>query len=193
MLSISSQFIFEITHLFSADMSVNIGAYTRGGICMTRRRMLAIHPDLYLWSANSPISQIPQCIRRVSHTIPFLHTRAYYCYKEVHCGIWDWCIEGFVQQVYCLYWRLHAFTHDYVIKWKHFPRYWPFVRGIHRSPVNSAHKGQWRGALMFTLIYVWTNGWLNNREAGDLRRYRAHYDVRVMFPFYFLPIFQINK
>ena len=42
--------------------------------------------------------------------------------------------------------------HDDVIKWKHFPRYCPFVRGIHRSPVNSKHKGQWRGALMFSLI-----------------------------------------
>ena len=42
--------------------------------------------------------------------------------------------------------------HDDVIKWKHFPRYWPFVRGIHRSPVNSPHKGQWRGTLMFSLI-----------------------------------------
>ena len=41
--------------------------------------------------------------------------------------------------------------HDHVIKWKHFPRYWPFVRRIHRSPVNSTHKGQWRGALMFFL------------------------------------------
>ena len=189
---------------------------------------------------------------------------------------------------------------DDVIKWKHFPRYWPFVRGIHRSPVNSPHKGQWRGALMFSLIYariknkrlsthsrgwwfetlscslwrhrnevasevrhgwvssefyvlwprsslyqiaacrqlydrvlleptvpvstilfdyivrkhddvikwmcgeftgqrciprtkasdaellcfslicVWINSWVNNREAGDLRRYRAHYDVTVM-------------
>ena len=58
-----------------------------------------------------------------------------------------------------------------------FPRYWPLVRGIHRSPVNSPHKGQWRGALMFSLICVWINGWVNNREAGDLRRYRAHYDV----------------
>ena len=66
--------------------------------------------------------------------------------------------------------------HDDVIKWKHFPRNWPFVRGIHRSPVNSPHKGQWRGALMFSLICVW----INNREAGDLRRYRAHYDVIVM-------------
>ena len=42
--------------------------------------------------------------------------------------------------------------HDDVIKWKRFPRYWPFVRGIHRSPVNSPHKGQWRGALIFSLI-----------------------------------------
>ena len=70
--------------------------------------------------------------------------------------------------------------YNVVIKWKHFPRYWPFVRRIHRSPVNSPHKGQWRGALMFSLICVWINGWVNNREAGDLRRYRAHHDVTVM-------------
>ena len=76
---------------------------------------------------------------------------------------------------------MHWAIHDDVIKWKHFPRYWPFVRGIHRSPVNSPHKGQWRGALMFSLICVWINGWVNNREAGDLRRYRAHYNVTVMW------------
>ena len=70
--------------------------------------------------------------------------------------------------------------HDDVIKWKNFPRYWPFVRGIHRSPVNSPLKGEWRGALMFSLICVWINDWVNNGEAGDLRRYRAHYDVTVM-------------
>ena len=39
--------------------------------------------------------------------------------------------------------------HDDVTIWKHVPRYWPFVGGIHRSPVNSQHNGQWRGALMF--------------------------------------------
>ena len=70
--------------------------------------------------------------------------------------------------------------HDDVIKWKHFPRYWPFVRGIHRSPVNSPHKGQRRGALMFSLMCARINSWVNNREAGDLRRYRHHYDVIVM-------------
>ena len=73
-----------------------------------------------------------------------------------------------------------VFIHDDVIKWKHFPRYWPFVRGIHRSPVNLPHKGQWRGALVFSLICAWTNGWVNNREPGDLRRHRVHYDVTVM-------------
>ena len=67
-------------------------------------------------------------------------------------------------------------------QWKHFPRYWPFVCGIHRSPVNSPQKGQWRGTLVFSLICVWINGWVNNREAGDLRRYGAHYDVTVMWP-----------
>ena len=46
-----------------------------------------------------------------------------------------------------------------------------------RGPVNSPHKGQWRRALMFSLICAWINDWANNREAGDLRRYRAHYDV----------------
>ena len=65
-------------------------------------------------------------------------------------------------------------------KWKFFPRYWTFVRGIHRSPVNSPRKGQWRGALMFSLICAWINGWVNNREAGDLRRHHAYYDVFVM-------------
>ena len=64
--------------------------------------------------------------------------------------------------------------YDDVITWKHFPIYWPFVRRIHRSPVNSPHKGQWRGALLFSL----TCAWVNNREAGDLRR--DHYDVTVM-------------
>ena len=67
-------------------------------------------------------------------------------------------------------------VHDDVIKWKHTTHYW---QGIHQSPVNSPNKGQWHGALMFSLICAWINGWVNNREAGDLRRHRAHYDVNV--------------
>ena len=48
------------------------------------------------------------------------------------------------------------------------------------SPVNSPHKGQWHRALMFSLICAWINAWVNNREAGVLRRHRVHYDVIVM-------------
>ena len=51
-------------------------------------------------------------------------------------------------------------------------------------PVKSPHKGQWRGALMFSLMCVWINDWVNNREAGDLRRHRGHYDVNVMSLFH---------
>ena len=54
------------------------------------------------------------------------------------------------------------------------------IRGIHRWPVNSLHKGQWRRALIFSLICAWINDWVNNREAGDLRRHRAHYDFTAM-------------
>ena len=55
--------------------------------------------------------------------------------------------------------RIYQCIHDDVMKWKYYPRYWPFVRGIHRSPVNSPHKAQWRGALMYIVrnvsYYLW--------------------------------------
>ena len=85
------------------------------------------------------------------------------------------------QHCACKFLPCRPASYDDVIKWKHFPRYWPFVRGIHRSPVNSPHKGQWRGALMFSLICVWINGWVNNGKTGDWKRYRTHYVVIVMF------------
>ena len=71
-------------------------------------------------------------------------------------------------------------SHDDVIKWKHFPRYWPFVGGIHRSPVNFPTQRPVTRSFDVSLIRVWINGWVNNGEAGDLRRHRAHYDVTVM-------------
>ena len=76
----------------------------------------------------------------------------------------------------------NGLVHDDVIKWKHFPCYWPLVRGIHRSPVKSPHKGQRCGALIFVLwSATWIKEWVNNGEADDLRRHRAHYDATVMF------------
>ena len=54
------------------------------------------------------------------------------------------------------------------------------MRRINRSPVHFSHKGQWRGALVFSLVCAWINEWVNNGDAGDLRRHRAHHDVSVM-------------
>ena len=67
--------------------------------------------------------------------------------------------------------------HDDVIKWKHFPRHWPFVREIHRSPVNSPHKGQWRGALMFSLSKQWWGWWFETPPSP----WWCHCNVRTNF------------
>ena len=105
--------------------------------------------------------------------------------RLVHCGIceicllWSWCIYGSLQQRHNSYRMMDRWRH----KLEEFPRYWPFVRGIHRSPVDSPdspHKGQRRGALIFSLICAWTNDWANNRIAGDLLHRCAHYGVAVM-------------
>ena len=63
--------------------------------------------------------------------------------------------------------------------WRH--QMEPFSALLALCAGNSPHKGQWRGALIFSLICAWINDWVNNREAGDLRRYRAHHDIIVMY------------
>ena len=71
----------------------------------------------------------------------------------------------------CIWWRHQMETFSVLLA---------LCAGIHRSPVNSLHKGQWRGALMFSLICARINGWVINGDAGDLRRHQAHYGVIVM-------------
>ena len=72
-------------------------------------------------------------------------------------------------------------SHDDVIKWEHFPRYWPLVRGIHRDRWIPRTKASDAELWCFSLICAWINDWVNNREAGDLKRHLGHYDVMVMF------------
>ena len=97
-------------------------------------------------------------------------------------GAWIWYIhlskffKVFQVSAFTSYW-----SHDDVIKRKHFLRNWPFVWGIHRSLVNSPHKGQWCRIFMFSLICARIYCWVNNREAGDLRCHHAHYEVIVMW------------
>ena len=89
--------------------------------------------------------------------------------RRRHCFNMTWIRPDISACQALIVWK--SMKHDDVIKWKHFPRYWPLVRGF---------TGQWHGTLMFSLIFAWIKGWVNNGEAGDLRRYRAHYDVIVM-------------
>ena len=68
---------------------------------------------------------------------------------------------------------------NYVTWWRHQMETFAALLAI---CAGNSHKGQWRRALTFSLICVWINAWVNSREAGDLRRHRAHYDVIVMNP-----------
>ena len=90
-----------------------------------------------------------------------------------HCRL-EW------QTVYMLQYMNYLVSMMTSSNFKQFPHYWPFVQAIHWSPVNSPHKGQWRGALIFPLICASKNAWVSNREAGDLKCHRTNYDVIVM-------------
>ena len=132
--------------------------------------LLTVHQTLYTTAENTVYS--------INHQRSFVVFNLVMVIFPFRTGF-VWIITPILQGWFTGTWAINR-VHDDVIKWKHFPRYRPFVRGIHRSPVNSPHKGQWRGALMFTLICARINGWVYNHEADDLRRHHAHYDVIVM-------------
>ena len=108
----------------------------------------------------------PECFG-LSVSIPWLRMRWLFCFVSHRID--------YAGQKGCLPHCIHK------IWWRHHMETFSALLAIcHRSPVNSPHKGQWRGALMFSSICAWMNGWVNNREAGYLRRHRDHYDVTVM-------------
>ena len=82
---------------------------------------------------------------------------------------------------YCFGWQVITPTSWWRHQMETFSASLAICAGNSPDPVNSTHKGQWRGALMFSLVCVWINGWVNNREAGDFRRHHAHYDVIVIY------------
>ena len=128
---------------------------------------------------HDKVTHISQNSRLLVETAAYKQT-----FSQLACGKFkDWSTLYFFHiDVYyagpCF--NVNPLYHNDFTEWKHFPRYWPFVQRIHRSPVNSPHKGPWRVALMFSFICAWINGWVNNREAEDLRHHRAHYDITVM-------------
>ena len=127
--------------------------------------------------------------------MPILHTNwlspvrsglIHICYFQIHV-IKESVFRNYFMKLYTRKWLMISYICHMAkisLRWRHqmetFSALLAFVRGIQRSPVNSLPKGQWRGALLSSLIYTWINGWVNNGEAGDLRRHRAHYNVTVM-------------
>ena len=122
-----------------------------------------INPQVLFEMYTIEITTIP-CVARPSATAVFI-MGAYPCVPWIRLSVI--CASGGHRGTKS---RMQVWYHGDVIKWKHFLCYWSFVRGIHRLPVNSPHKGQWRGALMYSLIWARTNVSVNNRDAGDLRR-----------------------
>ena len=112
------------------------------------------------------------------NTSPFGATDLNFVLNKAHnyvCGnIW-YCslVELTGKLVMILLW------YDDVIQWKHFTRYWPWCgestghRWIPRTKASDAE-------LCCFLRFTWINGWVNNREAVDLRRHHAQFDVTVM-------------
>ena len=102
------------------------------------------------------------------------------------CTVTSWCVKRLWQivRIFLLSQHLSAASFSQFAWWRHqletFSALLALCAGNSPVPVNSPHKGQWRGALMLSLICARINDWVNNRGAGDLRRHRGHYDVNVM-------------
>ena len=111
----------------------------------------------------------PLCCTNISKAC-ILHNM---CFQKLsHARIQTWHKLKRGVYTYSFSFGIHALRASFTLWWRHQMETF--------SPVNFPHKGQWRGALMFSLIYAWTNDWVNNREAGDLRRQHGHYDVIAM-------------
>ena len=123
---------------------------------------------------NSRIQPCLRLIRKRWFIFPWCSTSQELWFWFALCCVWLWFGNGL----------FYSYSSGVLSWWRHrmeiFPALLALCAEIHRWPVNSPHKGQWRGALMFSLICAW-NGWINKREAGDWRRHRAHCDVTVMY------------
>ena len=89
-------------------------------------------------------------ISTLQHII--FHTQICQCAHKLLWSIDGKTKMGLISSVWrhCRYDDSVGTWHDAFIKWKHFPRYWPFVWEIHRSPVISPHKGQWLWSLLWS-------------------------------------------
>ena len=140
-------------------------------------------PQIIARKSRHKCSRVSLMHGRIQHTVEKRHFNPIRPDSQKYICLTRWWVSGCRMPVFCVKWSSFNDTRMTTASkgnGKYFPHYWPFVRGIPRSPVNSPHKGQGCGVLMFSLIWAWTNGWVNNQDAGDLRRHRFHYDDIVM-------------
>ena len=105
-----------------------------------------------------------------------LNALSHLFYETPHASLLDTtCIIDVAKSRIGTSWALHG--HDDVIKWK-----------ISSKLFASCHKGQWRGALMFSLMCTWTNGWANSPDTGELRRHARHCYTSVMATYWNIPL-----
>ena len=149
-------------------------AWTKGWVNNRDAGDLRRHRTQYDVTAMSSIAKMTANNPSYAAVLTIVKSRQFIVYR-VYDSVYLPC---YLNTCYCCV--CNMLLYDDVIKWKHVHRCWPFVRGIHWSAVNSPHKGQWRGTLMFSLMCAWTKGWVNNRDAGDLTHHCTHYDVTAM-------------
>ena len=107
--------------------------------------------------------------------------RAYYIMQwGIDSGDLFWKSVSGVQVQTIYQFSLYKQTHDDVIRWKHFPRYWPFVRVFTGDRWIPRPKASDTELWCFLFICALINGWVNNCQAGDLRCHRGNYGVTVM-------------
>ena len=190
--------VWKIATIWFKPQCVRVKKLGRGLVLLdiTHRRVILVY---YIKSQNRYIKWAISCgnhNRDSSHNRIPSYGRATISEKYQHSHTWNlrgycsetsaWVFSIWISTTPAMLQRhdmdtLFAWLAFYMMTSSNFLRYWPFMRRIHRSPVNSPHKGQWRGALMFSVIFARMNGWVNNRYAGDLRRHQVHYDVIVMY------------
>ena len=126
--------------------------------------------------AHSAVASFTRCHHNCRKLIP---SDISVIWREWYLASTFSIITQFNVQSHCKYQRYHN-DHDDVIKWRHFPRHWPFVRGIYGRqwiPLTKTSDADLWCFLWFK--QAWINHWVNNGEAGDLRRHQAHHDVTV--------------
>ena len=92
--------------------------------------------SLTVTSHNSPVRIIVSTLRK-SHSSAIWWIWGRKVFLCVECVLVCWPRSGYASEIRCVTITYGiAVMHDDFIKWKHYPRNWPFLRGIHRGPAQ---------------------------------------------------------